>query len=64
MTDHPVPAYVHKSETTRREVWVNGNSHDGSGAYLTVLTVVIKTADLTRIDLTRPIEIHQGDTDD
>lgn len=61
MTDQPVPAYVHESETTRCEVWGNGHSPDGSGAYLTTLTVVIKTSDLTRIDLTRPIEIHQED---
>ena len=61
MTDHPVPAYVHEAETTRRELWGGGDSPDGSGAYLTTLTVVIKTADLTRIDLTRPIEIHQED---
>lgn len=60
MTDQTISAYVHESETTRREVWGNGHSPDGSGAYSTFLTVVIKTADLTRIDLTRPIEIRQG----
>ena len=64
MTDQPVPAYVHESETTRREVWGNGHSPDGSGAYSTFLTLAIKTSDLTRIDLTRPIMIHQENPDD
>ena len=64
MTDQPVHAFVHESETRRREVWGNGDSPDGSGAYSTFLTVQIATADLARIDLTRPIAIHQGAPND
>ena len=59
LTDHTLDAFVHEVETTRRELW-----DGGPGGYETFLTVQIATADLTRIDLTRPIEIHQGDPND
>ena len=58
MTDQTIHAFVHEAETTRRKLWGGG-----PGGYVTFLTVQIATADLTRIDPARPIEIHQGDTD-
>ena len=53
MTDQTIYAFVHESKTTRE-----------LGGYVTFLTVQIATADLTRIDPARPIEIRQGGTDD
>ena len=61
MTDQTIPAEVIGAETESQE-----DQHRGGlrREYVTRITVAVHTRDLTRIDLTRPIMIHQENIND
>ena len=56
MTDQTIPAEIIGAETESQDYQHRGGLRR---EYATRITVVINTPDLTRINLTRPIMIHQ-----
>lgn len=59
MTDQTIPAEIVGAETESQDYQHRGVPRR---EYATRITVVVNTYDLTRIDLTRPITIHQENT--
>lgn len=56
MNDQTIPAEIVGAETESQDYQHRGELRR---EYATRITVVINTPDLARIDLTRPITIHQ-----